>query len=394
LYLPELQRVLGFLRASEEQEYYDRPDKLRALVRCFVVERRVPLDISCANAPSCLRCELRRAAAECGALEALTPLLTEQRITLVGGRECASRCLDRPEIFDAVEAMQHDALRMLLRWRPQPQDVNARDEDLGGMTALMFAVDEGFEACVTELLAAPFILVDAVARQHCTSLGHAVGNRNTRLAAQLISAGANPLALEPGVAHAGVAGRAGNSPLHRAAAVGRDPGAVYTRMLAAAAVRTGRSLDTLATPGQPNTTALGCALLARAFPAAVALRFCGASHFRLARTDDAQRYRALVPHLPPQVVPFFFADSAPEWTPQLHRLCPPACKAAVLELLRCGERHRRAIAADADTDEGAALWRLPAPLLQRVMATVVSGWCASPPWAFELDAFEQAAAAP
>jgi hypothetical protein len=390
LYLPELQRVFGFLRVPEEHEY-DRPDKLRALVQCFIVEPRAPLDISCFHAPSCLRCELRRAAAECGALEALAPLLTEQRIIL-GGRECVSRCLDRPEIFDAVEAMQHDALRMLLRWRPQPQDVNARDEDLGGMTALQFAVDEGFGACVTELLAAPFILVDAVARQHRTALNYAVSHRNVRMVAQLLAAGANPLVLEPGAVH-GVTGRAGNSPLHRAAAVVPDPGAVCVRLLAAAAVRTGRSLDTLATPGQPNTTALGCALLARAFPAAAALRFCGASHFHLARTDDAQRYRALVPHLPPQVVPFFFAETLPEWTPQLHRFCPPACKAAVLELLRCGERHRRAIAADAGTDEGAALWRLPAPLLQRVVATVVSAWCASPPWPFELDAFEAAQAA-
>ena len=391
--------MLEFLHSRQWREDRERPAKLRALIRCFVVEQRVRFDEDCGRNGSCLRCELRCAAAECGALEELALLLNGERFSFPWGMgppilmECANRCVDRSELFWTVEAGQHAALRMLLRWRPEPEYVNARDEELTNMTSLVLAVDEGQGACVTELLAAPFILVDAADQQHRTALSHAVGHRNVRVVSQLLAAGANPLALEPGVVHAGVTGRAGNSPLHRAAAVVPDPAAVCMRLLAAAAVRTGRSLDTLATPGQPNTTALGCALLARAFPAAVALRFCGASHFHLARTDDAQRYRALVPHLPPQVVPFFFAEAPPEWSPQLHRFCPPACKAAVLELLRCSERHRRAIAADADADEGAALWRLPAPLLQRVVATVAGAWCTSPPWPFELDAFKAAQAA-
>jgi hypothetical protein len=309
---------------------------------------------------------------------------------------CTNRCRGdgRSELFDAVEHGGPAVLRALLAWRPAPADVNARDAERHNMTPLMVAADFGKTECMAELLAAQFILLDAADDQHRTALSHALtahdGARGA-LVAQLIAAGANPGALEPGAATHGLPGRAGSSPLHRAVAVTGDDGAVCVRLLAAAAARRGRSLDVLASPGQPNTTALGAALLARNFTAAAVLRFCGAAHFHLARTDDAQRHRALVPHLPPQVVPFFFGEAPPEWTPQLHRYCPPACRAAVAEFLRCAERSKRGATAGAAAapDEGAALWRLPAPLQLRIVAAVASAWCSSPPWPFEVHAFDK-----
>ena len=274
----------------------------------------------------------------------------------------------------------------LLNWRSHY--VNARDAEMARATPLISAIINGQAACVDVLLNKPDLLYDAVDEQQRTALSHAVGLRGPRAAliARLLARHADPLALERAVTQPGMPGRAGNSPLHRAAAVSADDGAVCVRLLADAAVRRGRSLDTLSTAGQPNTTALSGALLARSFAAAVALRFSGAAHFRLTRTDDAQRHRALVPHMPPEVVPFFFSDAPPEWTPQLQRYCPPTCKAAVAEFLRCGERNRRAPAGD----EGASLWRLPPALLTRILALVVSGWCVAPPWPFEIEAFDAA----
>ena len=349
---------------------------------------------------SCIRCELRRALVVSGEADALAPLL-DGSLGFAYAFEpgtavlCTSRCCGngRSELFDAVERGGPAVLRALLAWRPDPADVNDHDAEQHNMTPLMVAADLGKAECVAALLAAQFILLDAADDQHRTALSHALtaqGGVRGALVAQLIAAGANPVSLEPAAAHHGLPGRAGSSPLHRAVAVAGDDGAVCVRLLAAAAARRGRSLDVLASPGQPNTTALSAALLARNFTAATVLRFCGAAHFHLARTNDAQRHRALVPHLPPQVVPFFFGEAPPEWTPQLHRFCPTACRAAIAEFLRCVERGRRAAAASAHAaaDEGAGLWRLPAPLLMRIVAAVSSAWCSSAPWPFEVDAFD------
>ena len=388
-----LDALAAFLRAAERTPEGDA--KLRVLLQSLLdpgpAPARAQFYVTARDSP-CISCELRRALAACGAVDALVTLLRGRLVYPYG---CdANSCLDRSALFDAVEGGHAAAVRALLAWRPAPADVNCRDDVMANMTPLMIAaaLNRAGE-CVAELLAAPFILVDALDDQHRTALSHALtashGVRGA-VVAQLIAAGANPVHLEPAAAHHGLPGRAGSSPLHRAVAVAGDDGAVCVRLLAAAAARRGSSLDVLAAPGQPNTTALSAALLARNFTAAAVLRFCGAAHFHLTRTDDAQRHRALVPHLPPQVVPFFFGEAPPEWTPQLHRFCPPACRAAVAELLRCGERGRRA-AADASasaSDEGAALWRLPAPLLMRIVATVASGWCSAPPWPFEVQAFD------
>ena len=388
---------------------HDAPDgvaeeehKLRVLAHSLLAPAPASPQFERSVTPSqCLRCHLRHAVVAFGLADLLAPLLVSSRgyayaLSPATAMLCTNECRvdddNRSELFDAIQHGGPVVLRMLLAWRPAPADVNKRDATQHGMTPLMVAADLNQAACVAELLSAPFILVDAADDQHRTALSHAMtahGGARGAVIAQLVAAGANPVHLEPPAGHHGLPGRAGSSPLHRAVAVAGDDGAVCVRLLAAAAARRGRGLDVLSAPGQPNTTALSAALLARNFTAAVALRFCGAAHFHLARTDDAQRHRALVPHLPPLVVPFFFGEAPPEWTPQLHRFCPPACRAAVAELLRCSERGRRAAAADAASDEGAALWRLPAPLLLRIVGSVASDWCRSSPWPFEVKAFDE-----
>lgn len=371
----------SYLRSREPEP--ERAEKLLLLAQCFDLPPCRVTAVFTLLATPCLRCELRLAAAVCGAVPALEVVLASPPADVPGA--CDAICHDRAELFDAVEAGQAAAVAALVAWRASQEDVNPRDEELANKTPLILAAELGQVACVAALLAAPYVLVDAADAQHRTALSHAVsavhGDR-LRLVAMLLAARASPLALEPAAHGAlpGWAGRGGNTPLHRAAAsVPSESGAMCVRLLACVACDRGLNLDTLATAGQPNTTALGVALLARAFPAAVVLRFCGASHFHLTRTDDAQRYRALVPHLPPQVVPFFFADAPPAWTTELHRFCPLACRAAVAELLRCGARCAR------DAQQGAALHVLPAPLLLRLVATVCADWCSSPPWPFEID---------